>query len=44
MNHKLFLSFLLNSALLFLISVKMIIECKRDQYIIENKKKTKVTE
>ena len=32
-----FLPFLLNSALLFLIIVKMIIECKRDQYIIENK-------
>ena len=36
--------FLLNSALLFLIIVKMTIECERDQYIIENKRKPKVTE
>ena len=41
-NYKLFrsfLPFLLNSALLFLIIVKMIVECKKDQYSIENKKK-----
>ena len=36
--------FLLNSALLFLIIVKMTIECQRDQYIIENKRKPKVME
>ena len=36
--------FLLNSALLFLIIVKMTLECERDQYIIENKRKPKVTE
>ena len=36
--------FLLNSALLFFIIVKMIIECERGQYIIENKRKPKVTE
>ena len=36
--------FLLNSALLFLIIVKMTIECERDQYIIENKRKPNVTE
>ena len=36
--------FLLNSALLFLIIVKMTIECERDQYIIENKRKPKVME
>ena len=35
--------FLLNSALLFLIIVKMTIECERDQYIIENKRKQKKT-
>ena len=46
-NYKLFrsfLPFLFNSALLFLIIVKMTIECERDQYIIENKRKPKVTE
>ena len=36
--------FLLNSVLLFLIIVKVTIECERDQYIIENKRKPKVTE
>ena len=36
--------FLLNSAILFLIIVKMTIECKRDQYNIENNRKPKVTE
>ena len=36
--------FLHNSALLFLIIVKMTIECERDQYIIENKRKPKVME
>ena len=36
--------FLLNSALLFLIIVKMTIGCERDEYIIENKRKRKVTE
>ena len=44
-NYKLFrsfLPFLLNSALLFLIIVKMIVECKKDQYSIENKKKSKL--
>ena len=35
---------LLNSALLFLIILKMTIECERDQYIIENKRKPKVME
>ena len=34
-------SFLLNSALLLLIIAKMKIECERDQYIIENKRKPK---
>ena len=33
--------FLLSSALLFLIIVKMTIECERDQYIIEKQEKTK---
>ena len=36
--------FLLSSALLFLIIVKMTIECERDQYVIENKRNPKVTE
>ena len=36
--------FLLNLALLFWIIVNMTIECERDQYIIENKRKPKVTE
>ena len=44
-NYKLFrsfLPFLLNSALLFLIIVKIIVECKRNQYTIENKKKQRL--